>query len=165
MAFRKPFVAFKMRVLVILPELLSLWRGVSVTWKPLFVKMFLSMHPMIFRKVDLSFKKTEQWRGKWTDVLISLPQLQIGLIESWKLCLNLCLWRWLKHNLNLVNNWTPMGIWQLKTVLPEARMKFEKVFVKIFKPTELQIFRSSLFHSITPEGKKGIFKEIMLYFE
>ena len=58
-----------------------------------------------------------------------------------------------------------MGIWQLKTVLPEARMKFEKVFVKIFKPTELQIFRSSLFHSITPEGKKGIFKEIMLYFE
>ena len=53
-----------------------------------------------------------------------------------------------------------MGIWQLKTVLPEARMKFEKVFVKTFKSTELQIFRSSFFHSITPEGKKEFSKKL-----
>ena len=33
-------------------------------------------------------------------------------------------------------------------------MKFKSVFLKIFKLSELRIFRSSLFHSITAEGKK-----------
>ena len=54
---RKSTVAFKMRVLVILFKLLSPERRVSVTWRSLFVIMFLSMLPMIFRKVDLSFEK------------------------------------------------------------------------------------------------------------
>ena len=97
---------------------------------------------------------------KWADVSISLPQPQIGLSESWKLCLNLCSRRWLKPNLNLVNNLTPLGLWQLKTVLPEGRMKFKSVFLKIFKLSELRIFRSSLFHSITAEGKKEFRKKL-----
>ena len=66
--------------------------------------MFLSKLHMIFRKFDLSFEKLGQWRRKWADFSISLPQLQIALSESWKLCLNLCSRRWLKPNLNLVNN-------------------------------------------------------------
>ena len=118
------------------------------------------MLPMIFREVDLSFKKLGQWRRKWPDVSVSLPQLQIGLSESWKLCLNLCSRRWLKPNLNLVNNLTPLGLWQLKTVLPEGRMKFKSVFLKIFKLSELQIFMSSLFHLITAEGKKEFWKKL-----
>ena len=108
------------------------------------------MLPMIFRKVDLSLEKLIQWTRKWTDVSISLPQLQIGLSESWKLCLNLRSRRWLKPNLNLVNNLTPLGLWQLKTVLPEGRMKFKSVLLKIFKLSESRI---------------KILKEIMLYFE
>ena len=127
---------------------------VSVTWESSLIKMFLSMLPMISRKVDLSFEKLGQWRRKWADVSISLPQLQIGLSESWKLCLNLCSWRWLKPNLNLVNNLTHLGLWQLKTVLPEERMKFKSVFLKTLKLSELRIFKSSLFHSIAAEGKK-----------
>ena len=118
------------------------------------------MLPMIFREVDLSFKKLGQWRRKWPDVSVSLPQLQIGLSESWKLCLNLCSRRWLKPNLNLVNNLTPLGLWQLKTVLPEGRVKFKSVFLKIFKLSELQIFMSSLFHLITAEGKKEFWKKL-----
>ena len=54
---RKSTVAFKMRVLVILFKLLLPERRVSVTWRSLFVIMFLSMLPIIFRKVDLSFEK------------------------------------------------------------------------------------------------------------
>ena len=65
-----------------------------VTWELLLVKMFLWMLSMIFRKVDLSFEKLVQWRRKWGDVSISLPQLQIGLSESWKRCFNLCSRRW-----------------------------------------------------------------------
>ena len=118
------------------------------------------MLPMILRKVDLSFEKLVQWRWKWADVSISLPQLQIGFIESWTLCLNLCSRRWLKHNLNLVDNLTPLGLWQLKTVLLEGRMKFKSVLLKIFKLSELRIFRFSLFHSITAEGKKEFWKKL-----
>ena len=122
--------------------------------------MFLSVLPMIFRKVYLSFEKLGYWRRKWADVSISLPQLHIGLSKSWNLCLNLCSRRWLKPNLDLVNNLTPLGLWQLKTVLPEGRMKFKSVFLKIFKLSELRIFRSSLFHSITAEGKKEFRKKL-----
>ena len=115
--------------------------------------VFLSVLPIMFKRVDLSFEKLGQWRSKWADVSVSLPQLQIGLSESWKLCLNLCSWGWLKPSLNLVKNVTPLGLWQLKTVLPEGRTKFRNVFLKIFKLSELLIFRSSLFHSITTEKK------------
>ena len=48
----------------------------------------------------------------------------------------------------------------MKTVLPEGRMKFKSVFLKIFKLSELRIFRSSLFHSITAEGKKEFRKKL-----
>ena len=120
------------------------------------------MLPMIFRKVDLSFEKLRQWRSKWTDVSISLPQLQIGLSESWKLCLNLCSRRWLKPNLKLVNKLTRLGLWQFKTVLPEGCMKLKSAFLKIFKLSELWIFRSSLFHSITAEGNKEFWKKYTL---
>ena len=120
--------------------------------------MFLSMLPMIFRKNDLQFQKLGQWKRKWADVSISLPQLQTGLRESWELCLNLCSRRW--PNLNLVNNSTPLGLWQLKTGLLAGHMKFKSVFLKIFKLSELRIFRSSLFHSITAEGKKEFWKKL-----
>ena len=106
-------------------------------------------------KVDLSFKELGQWRRKRADVSISLPQLRIGLIESWKLCLNLCSRRWLKSNLNLVNNLTPLGLWQLKVVLPEGRMKLKSFFLEMLELFELRMFSSSLFHSITAEGKRN----------
>ena len=56
-----------------------------------------------------------------------------------------------KPNLNLVNNLTPLRLWQLK---------FKSVFLKIFKLSELQIFMSSLFHLITAEGKKEFWKKL-----
>ena len=117
------------------------------------------MLPMIFRKVDLSFEKLGQWRRKWTDLSISLPQLQIGLNESWKLCLNLCLGWWLEPNLNLVNKSVTLGLWQLKTVLPEGRIIFKSIFLKIFKLSELRILGPVC--SIRLQQKeKGILKKI-----
>ena len=118
------------------------------------------MLPMIFREVDLSFKKLGQWRRKWPDVSVSLPQLQIGLSESWKLRLSFCSQRWVKPNFNLVNNLTPLRLWQLKTVLSEGRMKFKSIFLKIFKLFELRLFRFSFFHSTTTERKKEFWKKL-----
>ena len=67
---------------------------------------------------------------------------------------------WVKANFNIVNNLTPLGLWQLKIVLSEGRMKFKIVFLKIFKLSELRMFRSSLFHSITAEGNKKFRKKL-----
>ena len=53
----------------------------------------------------------------------------------------------------------------MKTVLPEGRKNFKRLFLKIFKFFELRIFRSNLFHSMTAEGKKGISKKAMFYFK
>ena len=109
------------------------------------------MLPMIFRKVDLSFEKLGQWRIKLNDVLISLAQLQIGLSESWKLCLNLCLRRWLKPNVNLVNNSTnSIGIMTIEESASRRAYEIQKCFLEDIP--------------ITAEGKKGILKETMLYF-
>ena len=117
------------------------------------------MLPMIFRKVDLWYEKLRQWRKKWADVLKSLPQLQIGLSESWKLVLPYLHFN--LPNLNLVNNTTPLGLWQFKSALPEGSWS-SKVFSWRYTSLEyeLGIFRSSLFHSITTEGKKEFWKKL-----
>ena len=55
-----------------------------------------------------------------------------GFTQSWKLCLNLCLLRWLNPNpgLNLVRNFKPMGLWMLKVGLAVGRPIFIKEFLK-----------------------------------
>ena len=124
--------------------------------------MFLLMFLIVFRKVDLSLERWGQWRRQWAEVSLSLPQLRIGLSESWKPCLNLCSRRWLKPSLNLVSNLTPLRLWQLKTLLLEGRINFKtaKLFLKIFKLSELRRFRSNLLHSMTAEGKKEFRKKL-----
>ena len=59
-------------------------------------------------------------------------------------------------SLDLVDNLTPLGLCQSKTLLPERRMNFKRVFLNIFKLYELRMFWSNLFHSIIAEGKEGI---------
>ena len=160
---RKSMVAFKIKVLLLSSKELSPYRRVSVISKRFLSNMFLLMFLMVFRKVDLSFKQWGQWRRKWVEGSIPLSQLQIGLSISWKPCLNLCSRRRLKRNLNLVSNLTPLRLGQLKTLLSEGRINFKRLFFKIFRLSELRIFRSILFHSMTAE--KGISKKIMFYFE
>ena len=92
------------------------------------------------------------------EVSISSPQLQIefGLKVSWKLCLNLCSRRWFKPNLNLVSNWIPF----------ERTYKYFKMLpLKLVKLSELRMFKSSLFHSITTEEKKKLNNHVLLWNE
>ena len=53
----------------------------------------------------------------------------------------------------------------IKAVLREGRENFKNVFLEIFRFSELRIFWFSLLHLITAEEKKGILKEVMVYFE
>ena len=91
---------------------------------------------------------------------MSWPQQQTGLSESRKPCFNLCSRRWLRPSLSLVSNLIPLGLWHLKTMFPEGCINFKNFFLKINKFSELRIFWSSLFHSVTTEGKNEFWKSL-----
>ena len=46
------------------------------------------------------------------------------------------------------------------TILPEERINVKGLFLKIFKLSELQIFTSNLFHSVTANGRKEFRKKL-----
>ena len=71
----------------------------------------------LFKRVCLWVVKFGQWRKKWTIDSISFPQLQKGSTESWKLCLNLCYFKWLKPILRRVRRFSPNGLFMLKSLL------------------------------------------------
>ena len=50
----------------------------------------------------------------------------------------------------------------LRTLFDFRLMKFNKVFLKISKKSELRISRSSFFHSIITDGKKEFLKKLCL---
>ena len=68
----------------------------------------------LFKRVCLWVVKFGQWRKKWTVDSISFPQLHKGSTESWKLCLNLCSFKWLKPILRRVRSFSPNGLLMLK---------------------------------------------------
>ena len=110
----------------------------SISFKSLLSKMFLSMLFIMLRKAIL--EQLKKWWNKWVGVSMSWPQMQIGLSEFRRPCLNLCSWRWLRPSLNLVSYLTLFGLWQLKTLLPYERTNFKSLFLKILKFSELHIF-------------------------
>ena len=85
--------------------------------------------------------------------------------ENWKLCLNLCLWRWLRPTLNLANNLIVLGLWQLQTMFWDGRICFKMLFLKILRLSDFRIFLSVLFHSITVKGKREFSKNVMSHFK
>ena len=56
--------------------------------------------------------------------LISLLQLQKGLIISWNPCLNFQWERWLKPRRCLISNLSPFGLWHLKMLFSVGRIKW-----------------------------------------
>ena len=87
----------------------------------------------LFQRVCLWFVKFEQWRKEWTVDSISFPQVHKGSILSWKLCLNLCSFKWQKPTLRRVRSFSPNGSLMLKTLVEFGLMKFNKCFLKISK--------------------------------
>ena len=116
----------------------------------------------LLRRGDLSFIKLGQRSKKWQAVSMSKPQLQIGLSESRKPCLNLWSRRWLKPSRNLVRCLIPLVLKQLYVVLGEDLKNFRILFIKILKLSEFRIDLSRLFHLIITEGKKELLKRLCL---
>ena len=93
---------------------------------------------------------------------MSLPQQQIGLKQSRKLCLNLWSLRWIKPNLSLVISFIPIRLSQLEVLLRVGRMNCKMLFLKRGRLSELLILLSRLFHSITVDGKNEFLKKVCL---
>ena len=119
-------------------------------------RRLLSILSMVLRRVGLSLIHVRQWRRKCAVDWISKPQLQSGFKESWKLCLNLCLRKWLKPSHSLLINLIPLRLWQLKRLLTDGLINFRKLFQKILKLVEFLMLWSSLFHSIIVDRKKDV---------
>ena len=96
------------------------------------------------KKVLFSLVIKGQSRRKWVADSISWPQLREGLIESLKLCLNLCSLKWLKPIRSRAISLILLGLWQLQTELGAGLMSWRIFFLIIDKLSELQ--RKCFFH-------------------
>ena len=95
--------------------------------------MLSSMFQIFWRWVGLGMRKLVQWRKKCIFDSISLPYLHKGLKLSWKQCLSISSWWWLRPKCNLLKSWNPRRLWLSKKIFTQDRMKFMLyVYVKKF---------------------------------
>ena len=133
------FYLINMRVFVTKSNESLSWRRSLITEVSQESNLSLVNLETLFRRSEFLFIKLGQWSKKWQVVLISKPQLQIGLSESRKPCLNLLFvsWRWLKPRL-----------------LREVLINFGILLLKALRLSEFRIDLSRLFHSNVAEVKK-----------
>ena len=101
---------------------------------------------ILVKRVCLGVWRLGQWRKKCAVVSISLPQSHNGFRVSWKQCLNLWSRRWLRPSRNLVGSLIPYGLWILKILFVQGRIKFSRFFLKterlLFKKIERVLFKN-----------------------
>ena len=103
-----------------------------------------------------------QRRKKWLVDSDSKLQEHSGLIESWKLSLNLCPLRWLKTKRNLVRSLIPRLSETLNKLLGEGLVNFSNDFLKTSNDTDSIISGLKSFHSLIVYGKKEFAKQYFL---
>ena len=114
-------------------------------------------------RVVLSNWNKWQRSKKWDFASGSSLRSHRGLRKSWKLCLNLCPFKWLKPNRSLINSCRPMGLWIPNVSKCFSRMKLNKVFLKAVHDAMHLILLSSLLHSVMTLGKKEFLKYSVLH--
>ena len=102
--------------------------------------------------------KLEQWIKKCVIVSASLPQSHNGFRVSWKQYVNLWSQRWMRIRRTLVRSLIPYGLWILKIILAQGRIRFRRFLLKTGTHSEFLTSQSGLFHSDIVEGKNGFLK-------
>ena len=103
---------------------------VCISQKLVLSNKLWSILTKLLRGMQRSLLYSGQWCKKWMADSISLPQLHMGLIVSWKLCLNICSCRWLRPSRIRVIYLIAIGLWQSKNKLGEGRMNFNSLLLK-----------------------------------
>ena len=155
---RCSIAAFNMSLLTVKLKLGLPYRKVWINWSSRWDKICSLIFLTLFKWVCLEVWKLGQCRKKCVAVSESLPQSHNGFRVSWKQCLNLWSRRWLRPSRNLVRSLIPYGLWILKILFAQGRIKFSRFFLKIERLPEFLILQSRLFHSDIVEGKNEFLK-------
>ena len=94
----------------------NVWINSSLPWD----KMLFNISKII---QEVFSRSAETWVVE-KKVLVSSPQSQNVFRMSWKRCLNLWLWRWLRHSRNIVRSLIPYELWISNTLAAQGRVKF-----------------------------------------
>ena len=100
----------------------------------------------IYKIKMINLQTTRTWRFK----------------QSWKLCPNLCLLRWLQPKRKGVSNFNPIGSNILYTLLWIGRMKDNSLLLNIARDSEFLIEAFKLSKSFKVKGKKEYLKQFFL---
>ena len=136
------------------------YRRVCVSCVSLWDKMLSSMFLIFWKKVCLRMRKLVQWRKKYIVYSISLLYSHKWFKISWKQCLNLCSWRWLRPRCNLVKSLISRRLWISKILLVQGRIKL------LFKSIEdcwVSNIEVKLVSPCYSWRKKWVFKIILSY--
>ena len=98
---------------------------------------------------------------KWEIYSTSKLHANNGLMQFWKLWLNLCSFKWLRPNCNLINKRSQAKLQTLKVAEGCGWIRLSKCCLNILK-INLRISKSSLFHSGMVHGKKEFLNESVL---
>ena len=91
---------------------------------------------------------------KWVVDSIPWQQLDKGVKNSWKICLNLCSLKWVKPKRSHVISLIVLELWQLYTELAAGLINWRIFFLNVTKLAELRWLGFNLFHSEIVERKK-----------
>ena len=127
-----------------------------------FLKMSRMILSILSRRFSLSLVYLGQWRKRWFNVSISIPQMRIELTVSKKLCLNLWSLKWLRTTRRRVRKISPFVWLTLRTSLLRGLIKFKIFFLKVEYEGELRISEFDLFHSTNADRKKELRKKLFL---
>ena len=93
----------------------------------------------IFFKDDFSLIWVIWAVEKWVNILVSWLLLQNGSRESWKLCVNLCLFKWLSPTHKLISSLIPQGLSTLNVLLGLCLMHLRICFLKALTDSKFWI--------------------------
>ena len=127
-----------------------------------FLKMSRMILSILSRRFSLLLVYLGQWRKRWFNVSISIPQMRIELTVSKKLCLNLWSLKWLRTTRRRVRKISPFVWLTLRTSLLRGLIKFKIFFLKVEYEGELRISEFDLFHSTNADRKKELRKKLFL---
>ena len=92
---------------------------------------------------------------------LEYEKLQSELKVFWKLCVNLCLGKWLIPSCIVACSFVAIGLWQLKIVFAVGLTNLKIFDLSILNVSVLQI-SCGLFHWIKIDGKCEFFKKLMI---
>ena len=133
---------------------IKMWHKVIQNQLEISREVVICLNGFIIEKFFYLIRVVWAFKNKWIVVSIFRRQLQNVSKKGWKLHLNLCTRKWLRPYRNLATSLISWGLYTLNVLLGLGLINLRICFLKALTDSEFRILLSSLFHSITVDGKK-----------